>query len=192
MIKYFQAVFVVLLASLCTFAKASQPLPLFTPEERSILDLHTDLVVKSILKCQLEDHEKLMECARKNFSETFGVFEKAWIAAQNKTDAPSDVNEIREESSECFISCIMRGSDADHERCIKRCGRIMEGVAEVSKRKALLAVATEQLKKAQSDLLQRRAAEKEESKQKEISFKQKHEEFTQLQNSKKGRGRFRF
>lgn len=84
--------------------------------------------------------------------------------------------------SECLIACILRGTSNNTERCVRRCGRIMEGVAEVSKRKALLSAAVEELKTAQDKVKTDKSEHEKDNYSSSSSFENGKEELIGLLN----------
>ncbi|KAK2947428.1 hypothetical protein BLNAU_17674 [Blattamonas nauphoetae] len=136
---------------LCEQLFTSEPLPLFTEPETIALETHKSNLLSSLTGCVQGDTQNILTCAKTAFADCFTPFEAEWTALQAKTEAPSDVSEIKEESSQCLLNCILRGSPEHLQACYERCGRIMSGVAEVSKRKAFLNAAELELKKARDE-----------------------------------------
>ncbi|KAH7815884.1 uncharacterized protein MONOS_890 [Monocercomonoides exilis] len=130
----------IFLLSLCFSDTYHISRPLFDEKEQGILDTYKSSIFKPILDCPTNDHRALLECARTAFAKSFAPFENDWKRTEALTQAPADIEEIKEDSSECIINCILKKDHGDLQKCLTRCERVMEGASQVAKRKALFAL----------------------------------------------------
>ncbi|KAK2957216.1 hypothetical protein BLNAU_7810 [Blattamonas nauphoetae] len=86
---------------------------------------------------RLHDQKALLDCAKVAFGKAFTPFENEWNSVELNSQTPISIEELRKEASDCVLNCAIRNDYSTFQKCLPRCERIMEGAAEVEKRKAI-------------------------------------------------------